>query len=41
MKRQKVEEREKRELDRKFGYKVKKKIVVRKKDRNDVGRVDG
>lgn len=41
VKRQKVEEREKRELDRKLGYKVKKKIVARKKDRNDVGRVDG
>lgn len=41
VKRQKVEEREKRELDRKLGYKVKKKIMARKKDRNDVGRVDG
>lgn len=41
VKRQKVEETEKRELDRKLGYKVKKKIVARKKDRNDVGRVDG
>lgn len=41
VKRQKVEEREKRELDRKLGYKVKKKIVARKKDRNDVGQVDG
>lgn len=41
VKRQKVEEREKRELDRKLGYKVKKKIIARKKDRNDVGRVDG
>lgn len=41
VKRQKVEEREKRELDRKLGYKVKKKIVARKKDRNDVGRMDG
>lgn len=39
--RQKVEEREKRELDRKLGYKVKRKVVAQKKDRNDVGRVDG
>lgn len=41
VKRQKVEEREKRELDRKLGYKVKRKIVAQKKDRNDVGRMDG
>ncbi|XP_062569529.1 uncharacterized protein C1orf131 homolog [Saccostrea cucullata] len=41
VKRQKVEEREKRELDRKLGYKVQKKVIARKKDRNDVGRVDG
>ncbi|XP_061174628.1 uncharacterized protein C1orf131 homolog [Saccostrea echinata] len=41
VKKQKVEEREKRELDRKLGYKVQKKVVARKKDRNDVGRVDG
>lgn len=41
VKKQKVEEREKRELDRKLGFKVKSKVVARKKDRNDVGRVDG
>jgi hypothetical protein len=41
VKKQRVEERNKQELDRQLGYKIKKKEVVRKKDRNDVGRVDG